>query len=235
MKANNFDSSGNNLVKTNNEIFPRTIVQSQSTEIINQIIELLNSYKNETDNQSIEILIKVKELINRLLLCGNVIIEFIIKSQNISNNLKVDKKISEFSIFSKKDEAKKEEIKQNEKDDSELKEQYDDIEKILNNSEIDKEQLKKRVKIYVNNISEKMKEAKNNYDNKMEEIYAKNKVIDDYLTKFNIKYKSLANNNKNLLNKITSNEIMLKRLFNENNLLKNQLKLLYQKQNKINY
>ena len=235
MKANNFDSSGNNLVKTNNEIFPRTIVQSQSTEIINQIIELLNSCKNETDNQSIEILIKVKELINRLLLCGNVIIEFIIKSQNNLNNLKIDKKISEFSIFSKKDEAKKEEIKQNEKDDSELKEQYDDIEKILNNSEIDKEQLKKRVKIYVNNISEKMKEAKNNYDNKMEEIYAKNKVIDDYLTKFNTKYKSLANNNKNLLNKITSNEIMLKRLCNENNLLKNQLKLLYQKQNKINY
>ena len=232
MKTNNFDSSGNNLVKTNNEIFPRTIVQSQSTEIINQIIELLNSCKNETDNQSIEILIKVKELVNRLLLCGNVIIEFIILSQN---NLKIDKKTSEFSIFSKKDEAKKEEIKQNEKDDSELKEQYDDIEKILNNSEIDKEQLKKRVKIYVNNISEKMKEAKNNYDNKMEEIYAKNKVIDDYLTKFNIKYKSLANNNKNLLNKITSNEIMLKRLYNENNLLKNQLKLLYQKQNKINY
>ena len=235
MKTNNFDSSGNNLVKTNNEIFPRTIVQSQSTEIINQIIELLNSCKNETDNQSIEILIKVKELVNRLLLCAEVIIEFIIKSQNNLNNLKVDKKISEFSIFSKKDEAKKEEIKQNEKDDSELKEQYDDIEKILNNSEIDKEQLKKRVKIYVNNISEKMKEAKNNYDNKMEEIYAKNKVIDDYLTKFNIKYKSLANNNKNLLNKITSNEIMLKRLCNENNLLKNQLKLLYQKQNKINY
>ena len=233
MKANNFDSSGNNLVKTNNEIFPRTIVQR--TEIINQIIELLNSCKNETGNQSIEILIKVKELVNRLLLCGNVIIEFIIKSQNISNNLKVDKKISEFSIFSKKDEAKKEEIKQNEKGDSELKEEYDDIEKILNNSEIDKEQLKKRVKIYVNNISEKMKEAKNNYDNKMEEIYAKNKVIDDYLTKFNTKYKSLANNNKNLLNKITSNEIMLKRLCNENNLLKNQLKLLYQKQNKINY
>ena len=233
MKANNFDSSGNNLVKTNNEIFPRTIVQR--TEIINQIIELLNSCKNETGNQSIEILIKVKELINRLLLCGNVIIEFIILSQNNLNNLKVDKKISEFSIFSKKDEAKKEEIKQNEKGDSELKEEYDDIEKILNNSEIDKEQLKKRVKIYVNNISEKMKEAKNNYDNKMEEIYAKNKVIDDYLTKFNIKYKSLANNNKNLLNKITSNEIMLKRLFNENNLLKNQLKLLYQKQNKINY
>ena len=232
MKTNNFDSSGNNLVKTNNEIFPRTIVQSQSTEIINQIIELLNSCKNETDNQSIEILIKVKELVNRLLLCGNVIIEFIILSQN---NLKIDKKTSEFSIFSKKDEAKKEEIKQNEKDDSELKEQYDDIEKILNNSEIDKEQLKKRVKIYVNNISEKMKEAKNNYDNKMEEIYAKNKVIDDYLTKFNTKYKSLANNNKNLLNKITSNEIMLKRLYNENNLLKNQLKLLYQKQNKINY
>ena len=232
MKANNFDSSGNNLVKTNNEIFPRTIVQSQSTEIINQIIELLNSCKNETDNQSIEILIKVKELINRLLLCGNVIIEFIILSQN---NLKIDKKTSEFSIFSKKDEAKKEEIKQNEKGDSELKEEYDDIEKILNNSEIDKEQLKKRVKIYVNNISAKMKEAKNNYDNKMEEIYAKNKVIDDYLTKFNIKYKSLANNNKNLLNKITSNEIMLKRLYNENNLLKNQLKLLYQKQNKINY
>ena len=230
MKANNFDSSGNNLVKTNNEIFPRTIVQR--TEIINQIIELLNSCKNETGNQSIEILIKVKELVNRLLLCGNVIIEFIILSQN---NLKIDKKTSEFSIFSKKDEAKKEEIKQNEKDDSELKEQYDDIEKILNVSEIDKEQLKKRVKIYVNNISEKMKEAKNNYDNKMEEIYAKNKVIDDYLTKFNIKYKSLANNNKNLLNKITSNEIMLKRLFNENNLLKNQLKLLYQKQNKINY
>ena len=235
MKANNFDSSGNNLVKTNNEIFPRTIVQSQRTEIINQIIELLNSYKNETDNQSIEILIKVKELVNRLLLCAEVIIEFIIKSQNNLNNLKIDKKISEFSIFSKKDEAKKEEIKQNEKDDSELKEQYDDIEKILNNSEIDKEQLKKRVKIYVNNISEKMKEAKNNYDNKMEEIYAKNKVIDDYLTKFNTKYKSLANNNKNLLNKITSNEIMLKRLYNENNLLKNQLKLLYQKQNKINY
>ena len=235
MKANNFDSSGNNLVKTNNEIFPRTIVQSQSTEIINQIIELLNSCKNETDNQSIEILIKVKELVNRLLLCAEVIIEFIIKSQNNLNNLKVDKKISEFSIFSKKDEAKKEEIKQNEKDDSELKEQYDDIEKILNNSEIDKEQLKKRVKIYVNNISEKMKEAKNNYDNKMEEIYEKNKVIDDYLTKLNIKYKSLANNNKNLLNKITSNEIMLKRLCNENNLLKNQLKLLYQKQNKINY
>ena len=78
MKTNNFDSSGNNLVKTNNEIFPRTIVKSQSTEIINQIIELLNSYKNETDNQSIEILIKVKELVNRLLLCGNVIIEFII-------------------------------------------------------------------------------------------------------------------------------------------------------------
>ena len=142
MKANNFDSSGGKLVKTNNEIFPRTIVQSQSTEIINQIIELLNSYKNETDNQSIEILIKVKELINRLLLCGNVIIEFIILSQN---NLKIDKKISEFSIFSKKDEAKKEEIKQNEKGDSELKEEYDDIEKILNNSEIDKEQLKKRV------------------------------------------------------------------------------------------
>ena len=235
MKTNNFDSSGNNLVKTNNEIFPRTIVQSQSTEIINQIIELLNSCKNETDNQSIEILIKVKELINRLLLCGNVIIEFIIKSQNNLNNLKIDKKISEFSIFSKKDEAKKEETKQNEKGDSALKEQYDDIEKILNNSEIDKEQLKKRVKIYVNNISEKMKEAKNNYDNKMEEIYAKNKVIDDYLTKFNTKYKSLANNNKNLLNKITSNEIMLKRLWNENNLLKNQLKLLYQKQNKINY
>ena len=232
MKANNFDSSGGKLVKTNNEIFPRTIVQSQSTEIINQIIELLNSYKNETDNQSIEILIKVKELVNRLLLCGNVIIEFIILSQN---NLKIDKKTSEFSIFSKKDEAKKEEIKQNEKGDSELKEEYDDIEKILNNSEIDKEQLKKRVKIYVNNISEKMKEAKNNYDNKMEEIYAKNKVIDDYLTKFNTKYKSLANNNKNLLNKITSNEIMLKRLCNENNLLKNQLKLLYQKQNKINY
>ena len=232
MKANNFDSSGNNLVKTNNEIFPRTIVQSQSTEIINQIIELLNSCKNETGNQSIEILIKVKELVNRLLLCGNVIIEFIILSQN---NLKIDKKTSEFSIFSKKDEAKKEEIKQNEKGDSELKEEYDDIEKILNNSEIDKEQLKKRVKIYVNNISEKMKETKNNYDNKMEEIYAKNKVIDDYLTKFNIKYKSLANNNKNLLNKITSNEIMLKRLWNENNLLKNQLKLLYQKQNKINY
>ena len=230
MKANNFDSSGGKLVKTNNEIFPRTIVQR--TEIINQIIELLNSCKNETGNQSIEILIKVKELVNRLLLCGNVIIEFIILSQN---NLKIDKKTSEFSIFSKKDEAKKEEIKQNEKGDSELKEEYDDIEKILNNSEIDKEQLKKRVKIYVNNISEKMKEAKNNYDNKMEEIYAKNKVIDDYLTKFNIKYKSLANNNKNLLNKITSNEIMLKRLFNENNLLKNQLKLLYQKQNKINY
>ena len=230
MKANNFDSSGNNLVKTNNEIFPRTIVQR--SEIINQIIELLNSCKNETGNQSIEILIKVKELVNRLLLCGNVIIEFIILSQN---NLKIDKKISEFSIFSKKDEAKKEEIKQNEKGDSELKEEYDDIEKILNNSEIDKEQLKKRVKIYVNNISEKMKEAKNNYDNKMEEIYAKNKVIDDYLTKFNIKYKSLANNNKNLLNKITSNEIMLKRLYSENNLLKNQLKLLYQKQNKINY
>ena len=230
MKANNFDSSGGKLVKTNNEIFPRTIVQR--TEIINQIIELLNSCKNETGNQSIEILIKVKELVNRLLLCGNVIIEFIILSQN---NLKIDKKTSEFSIFSKKDEAKKEEIKQNEKDDSELKEQYDDIEKILNNSEIDKEQLKKRVKIYVNNISEKMKEAKNNYDNKMEEIYAKNKVIDDYLTKFNTKYKSLANNNKNLLNKITSNEIMLKRLCNENNLLKNQLKLLYQKQNKINY
>ena len=230
MKTNNFDSSGGKLVKTNNEIFPRTIVQR--TEIINQIIELLNSCKNETDNQSIEILIKVKELVNRLLLCGNVIIEFIILSQN---NLKIDKKTSEFSIFSKKDEAKKEEIKQNEKDDSELKEQYDDIEKILNNSEIDKEQLKKRVKIYVNNISEKMKEAKNNYDNKMEEIYAKNKVIDDYLTKFNIKYKSLADNNKNLLNKITSNEIMLKRLCNENNLLKNQLKLLYQKQNKINY
>ena len=230
MKANNFDSSGGKFVKTNNEIFPRTIVQR--TEIINQIIELLNSCKNETGNQSIEILIKVKELVNRLLLCGNVIIEFIILSQN---NLKIDKKTSEFSIFSKKDEAKKEEIKQNEKGDSELKEEYDDIEKILNNSEIDKEQLKKRVKIYVNNISEKMKEAKNNYDNKMEEIYAKNKVIDDYLTKFNIKYKSLANNNKNLLNKITSNEIMLKRLFNENNLLKNQLKLLYQKQNKINY
>ena len=230
MKANNFDSSGGKLVKTNNEIFPRTIVQR--SEIINQIIELLNSCKNETGNQSIEILIKVKEFVNRLLLCGNVIIEFIILSQN---NLKIDKKTSEFSIFSKKDEAKKEEIKQNEKDDSELKEQYDDIEKILNNSEIDKEQLKKRVKIYVNNISEKMKEAKNNYDNKMEEIYAKNKVIDDYLTKFNIKYKSLANNNKNLLNKITSNEIMLKRLCNENNLLKNQLKLLYQKQNKINY
>ena len=230
MKANNFDSSGGKLVKTNNEIFPRTIVQR--TEIINQIIELLNSCKNETGNQSIEILIKVKELVNRLLLCGNVIIEFIILSQN---NLKIDKKTSEFSIFSKKDEAKKEEIKQNEKGDSELKEEYDDIEKILNNSEIDKEQLKKRVKIYVNNISEKMKEAKNNYDNKMEEIYAKNKVIDDYLTKFNTKYKSLANNNKNLLNKITSNEIMLKRLFNENNLLKNQLKLLYQKQNKINY
>ena len=230
MKANNFDSSGGKLVKTNNEIFPRTIVQR--SEIINQIIELLNSCKNETGNQSIEILIKVKELVNRLLLCGNVIIEFIILSQN---NLKIDKKTSEFSIFSKKDEAKKEEIKQNEKGDSELKEEYDDIEKILNNSEIDKEQLKKRVKIYVNNISEKMKETKNNYDNKMEEIYAKNKVIDDYLTKFNIKYKSLANNNKNLLNKITSNEIMLKRLFNENNLLKNQLKLLYQKQNKINY
>ena len=230
MKANNFDSSGGKLVKTNNEIFPRTIVQR--TEIINQIIELLNSCKNETGNQSIEILIKVKELVNRLLLCGNVIIEFIILSQN---NLKIDKKTSEFSIFSKKDEAKKEEIKQNKKGDSELKEEYDDIEKILNNSEIDKEQLKKRVKIYVNNISEKMKEAKNNYDNKMEEIYAKNKVIDDYLTKFNIKYKSLANNNKNLLNKITSNEIMLKRLCNENNLLKNQLKLLYQKQNKINY
>ena len=230
MKANNFDSSGGKLVKTNNEIFPRTIVQR--SEIINQIIELLNSCKNETGNQSIEILIKVKELVNRLLLCGNVIIEFIILSQN---NLKIDKKTSEFSIFSKKDEAKKEEIKQNEKGDSELKEEYDDIEKILNNSEIDKEQLKKRVKIYVNNISEKMKEAKNNYDNKMEEIYAKNKVIDDYLTKFNIKYKSLANNNKNLLNKITSNEIMLKRLCNENNLLKNQLKLLYQKQNKINY
>ena len=233
MKANNFDSSGGKLVKTNNEIFPRTIVQR--SEIINQIIELLNSCKNETGNQSIEILIKVKDLVNRLLLCAEVIIEFIIKSQNNLNNLKVDKKISEFSIFSKKDEAKKEEIKQNEKDDSELKEQYDDIEKILNNSEIDKEQLKKRVKIYVNNISEKMKEAKNNYDNKMEEIYAKNKVIDDYLTKFNTKYKSLANNNKNLLNKITSNEIMLKRLYNENNLLKNQLKLLYQKQNKINY
>ena len=230
MEANNFDSSGGKLVKTNNEIFPRTIVQR--SEIINQIIELLNSCKNETGNQSIEILIKVKEFVNRLLLCGNVIIEFIILSQN---NLKIDKKTSEFSIFSKKDEAKKEEIKQNEKDDSELKEQYDDIEKILNNSEIDKEQLKKRVKIYVNNISEKMKEAKNNYDNKMEEIYAKNKVIDDYLTKFNTKYKSLANNNKNLLNKITSNEIMLKRLYNENNLLKNQLKLLYQKQNKINY
>ena len=230
MKANNFDSSGGKLVKTNNEIFPRTIVQR--TEIINQIIELLNSCKNETGNQSIEILIKVKEFVNRLLLCGNVIIEFIILSQN---NLKIDKKTSEFSIFSKKDEAKKEEIKQNEKGDSELKEEYDDIEKILNNSEIDKEQLKKRVKIYVNNISEKMKEAKNNYDNKMEEIYAKNKVIDDYLTKFNTKYKSLANNNKNLLNKITSNEIMLKRLYNENNLLKNQLKLLYQKQNKINY
>ena len=230
MKANNFDSSGGKFVKTNNEIFPRTIVQR--TEIINQIIELLNSCKNETGNQSIEILIKVKELVNRLLLCGNVIIEFIILSQN---NLKIDKKTSEFSIFSKKDEAKKEVIKQNEKGDSELKEGYDDIEKILNNSEIDKEQLKKRVKIYVNNISEKMKEAKNNYDNKMEEIYAKNKVIDDYLTKFNTKYKSLANNNKNLLNKITSNEIMLKRLYNENNLLKNQLKLLYQKQNKINY
>ena len=230
MKANNFDSSGGKLVKTNNEIFPRTIVQR--SEIINQIIELLNSCKNETGNQSIEILIKVKEFVNRLLLCGNVIIEFIILSQN---NLKIDKKTSEFSIFSKKDEAKKEEIKQNEKGDSELKEEYDDIEKILNNSEIDKEQLKKRVKIYVNNISEKMKEAKNNYDNKMEEIYAKNKVIDDYLTKFNTKYKSLANNNKNLLNKITSNEIMLKRLCNENNLLKNQLKLLYQKQNKINY
>ena len=230
MKANNFDSNGGKLVKTNNEIFPRTIVQR--SEIINQIIELLNSCKNETGNQSIEILIKVKEFVNRLLLCGNVIIEFIILSQN---NLKIDKKTSEFSIFSKKDEAKKEEIKQNEKGDSELKEEYDDIEKILNNSEIDKEQLKKRIKIYVNNISEKMKEAKNNYDNKMEEIYAKNKVIDDYLTKFNIKYKSLANNNKNLLNKITSNEIMLKRLFNENNLLKNQLKLLYQKQNKINY
>ena len=230
MKANNFDSSGGKLVKTNNEIFPRTIVQR--TEIINQIIELLNSCKNETGNQSIEILIKVKELVNRLLLCGNVIIEFIILSQN---NLKIDKKTSEFSIFSKKDEAKKEEIKQNEKGDSELKEEYDDIEKILNNSEIDKEQLKKRVKIYVNNISEKIKEAKNNYDNKMEEIYAKNKVIDDYLTKFNTKYKTLANNNKNLLNKITSNEIMLKRLCNENNLLKNQLKLLYQKQNKINY
>ena len=230
MKANNFDSSGGKFVKTNNEIFPRTIVQR--TEIINQIIELLNSCKNETGNQSIEILIKVKELVNRLLLCGNVIIEFIILSQN---NLKIDKKTSEFSIFSKKDEAKKEEIKQNEKGDSELKEGYDDIEKILNNSEIDKEQLKKRVKIYVNNISEKMKEAKNNYDNKMEEIYAKNKVIDDYLTKFNTKYKNLANNNKNLLNKITSNEIMLKRLCNENNLLKNQLKLLYQKQNKINY
>ena len=215
MKANNFDSSGGKFVKTNNEIFPRTIVQR--TEIINQIIELLNSCKNETGNQSIEILIKVKELVNRLLLCGNVIIEFIILSQN---NLKIDKKTSEFSIFSKKDEAKKEKIKQNEKGDSELKEEYDDIEKILNNSEIDKEQLKKRVKIYVNNISEKMKEAKNNYDNKMEEIYAKNKVIDDYLTKFNIKYKSLANNNKNLLNKITSNEIMLKRLWNENNLVK---------------
>ena len=230
MKANNFDSSGGKLVKTNNEIFPRTIVQR--SEIINQIIELLNSCKNETGNQSIEILIKVKEFVNRLLLCGNVIIEFIILSQN---NLKIDKKTSEFSIFSKKDEAKKEEIKQNEKGDSELKEEYDDIEKILNNSEIDKEQLKKRVKIYVNNISEKMKEAKNNYDNKMEEIYAKNKVIDDYLTKFNIKYKRLANNNKNLLNKITTNEIMLKRLYNANNLLKNQLKLLYQKQNKINY
>ena len=198
MKTNNFDSSGGKLVKTNNEIFPRTIVQR--SEIINQIIELLNSCKNETGNQSIEILIKVKEFVNRLLLCGNVIIEFIILSQN---NLKIDKKTSEFSIFSKKDEAKKEEIKQNEKGDSELKEEYDDIEKILNNSEIDKEQLKKRIKIYVNNISEKMKEAKNNYDNKMEEIYAKNKVIDDYLTKFNIKYKSLANNNKNLLNKIT--------------------------------
>jgi len=78
MKANNFDSSGNNLVKTNNEIFPRNIVQS--TEILNQIIELLNSCKNETDNQSIEILIKVKELVNRLLLCAEVIIEFIIKS-----------------------------------------------------------------------------------------------------------------------------------------------------------
>ena len=139
MKANNFDSSGGKLVKTNNEIFPRTIVQR--TEIINQIIELLNSCKNETGNQSIEILIKVKELVNRLLLCGNVIIEFIILSQN---NLKIDKKTSEFSIFSKKDEAKKEEIKQNEKGDSELKEEYDDIEKILNNSEIDKEQLKKR-------------------------------------------------------------------------------------------
>ena len=78
MKANNFDSSGNNLVKTNNEIFPRNIVQS--TKIINKIIELLNSCKNETDNQSIEILIKVKELVNRLLLCAEVIIEFIIKS-----------------------------------------------------------------------------------------------------------------------------------------------------------
>jgi hypothetical protein len=74
MEANNFDSSGGKLVKTNNEIFPRTIVQR--TEIINQIIELLNSCKNETGNQSIEILIKVKELVNRLLLCGNVIIEF---------------------------------------------------------------------------------------------------------------------------------------------------------------
>jgi len=78
MKANNFDSSRGKLVKTNNEIFPRTIVQR--TEIINQIIELLNSCKNETDNQSIENLIKVKELVNRLLLCGNVIIEFIILS-----------------------------------------------------------------------------------------------------------------------------------------------------------
>jgi len=77
MKANNFDSSRGNLVKTNNEIFPRNIVQS--TKIINKIIELLNSCKNETDNQSIEILIKVKELINRLLHCAEVIIEFIIK------------------------------------------------------------------------------------------------------------------------------------------------------------
>ena len=73
--------------------------------------------------------------------------------------MKIDKKTSEFSIFSKKDEAKKEEIKQNEKGDSELKEEYDDIEKILNNSEIDKEQLKKRVKIYVNNISEKQESS----------------------------------------------------------------------------
>ena len=62
MKANNFDSSGGKLVKTNNEIFPRTIVQSQSTEIINQIIELLNSCKNETDNQSIPFNGKFPEL-----------------------------------------------------------------------------------------------------------------------------------------------------------------------------